>query len=642
MCLGRLPSVLLLLLLVGCAPPEPPAKTAGVEQRTEDLRRRAKPPPKPRLPTGRSSAIVLDLEGDGIPIVDRGPTGRGSVFFDFDVLGLPEQSSWISGSDGFLVRDIDGDGDIDSGRELLGDQALKRDGSRASDGLEALIDLDSDSNGRIDRQDAAYLALRVWRDVDRDASIDNGELQTLDQLGIASLQAAPASAAQVQGVAAFTMDAGRILPMSEIVFETFPEVTRDPYAVQVPRDVAAMPDLGGQGNLRSLHQAMAQDQTGSVKALVRSWQTGSPSKRFEVVDELLFAMGGVGRMPRDARGSNIGDARRLAVLERIFAEEFRQPNGGIQRQGGRVDPAPNAGRVLESAFLMLRDRTAAVLYEQTDMPTALDKISVRLAVGASGVPSDKGELVVVVDTTAVAEALHRRFRSMSLPEAVLDLALFSAALRLNDAGKNETSALLDLRRQAVKYDGFFGRMLLSIGDISMKVGTSTTDRLKGDDEGGYVFGLGGNDVLTGGNGDDVLDGGAGDDVLEGGPGKDVYLYGTGYGHDSVKGARGKGLRGDHVLFGSGVEARYVEFGREGDDLRAVLQPSGGTLTIRDWYGNPANRVDWFELPDGRRLLEGDVDRLIEAQSLSQSPAGGTRSSLSGAGVASAPSELWKR
>jgi hypothetical protein len=74
----------------------------------------------------------------------------------------------------------------------------------------------------------------------------------------------------------------------------------------------------------------------------------------------------------------------------------------------------------------------------------------------------------------------------------------------------------------------------------------------------------------------------------------------------------------------------------------VLQPSGGTLTIRDWYGNPANRVDWFELPDGRRLLEGDVDRLIEAQSLSQSPAGGTRSSLSGAGVASAPSELWKR
>jgi Ca2+-binding RTX toxin-like protein len=157
-----------------------------------------------------------------------------------------------------------------------------------------------------------------------------------------------------------------------------------------------------------------------------------------------------------------------------------------------------------------------------------------------------------------------------------------------------------------------------------------------------VFGLGGNDVLTGGNGDDVLDGGAGDDVLEGGPGQDVYLYGTGYGHDSVKGARGKGLRGDHVLFGSGVEARYVEFGREGDDLRAVLQPSGGTLTIRDWYGNPANRVDWFELPDGRRLLEGDVDRLIEAQSLSQSPAGGTRSSLSGAGVASAPSELWKR
>ena len=39
--------------------------------------------------------------------------------------------------------------------------------------------------------------------------------------------------------------------------------------------------------------------------------------------------------------------------------------------------------------------------------------------------------------------------------------------------------------------------------------------------------------MNGGAGDDILDGGAGNDTLNGGAGDDVYVYGQGYGNDTV-------------------------------------------------------------------------------------------------------------
>ena len=49
-----------------------------------------------------------------------------------------------------------------------------------------------------------------------------------------------------------------------------------------------------------------------------------------------------------------------------------------------------------------------------------------------------------------------------------------------------------------------------------------------------IFGNGGNDNIYGYKGDDTLDGGAGNDWLEGGYGDDVYVWGAGYGNDTIK------------------------------------------------------------------------------------------------------------
>ncbi len=54
------------------------------------------------------------------------------------------------------------------------------------------------------------------------------------------------------------------------------------------------------------------------------------------------------------------------------------------------------------------------------------------------------------------------------------------------------------------------------------------------DSGVTLRGNGGNDTLYGGNGDDVLDGGAGNDWLYGGNGNDTYIFGRGYGNDTIE------------------------------------------------------------------------------------------------------------
>lgn len=57
-----------------------------------------------------------------------------------------------------------------------------------------------------------------------------------------------------------------------------------------------------------------------------------------------------------------------------------------------------------------------------------------------------------------------------------------------------------------------------------------------------MHGFGGDDLLLGGfdndslygdAGNDTLDGGVGTDVLDGGVGNDTYVFGTGYGLDSI-------------------------------------------------------------------------------------------------------------
>ncbi|NBQ22402.1 MAG: hypothetical protein EBU30_12345, partial [Synechococcaceae bacterium WB6_3B_236] len=70
---------------------------------------------------------------------------------------------------------------------MFGEATVLANGERAQDGFEALSDLDTNQDGLIDSQDQAFNSLAIWRDANTDGFTDAGELLTLTQNDIASL-----------------------------------------------------------------------------------------------------------------------------------------------------------------------------------------------------------------------------------------------------------------------------------------------------------------------------------------------------------------------------------------------------------------------------------------------------------------------
>jgi hypothetical protein len=131
--------------------------------------------------------LALDLDGDGIETT--GIDGyAGTVLFDHDADGIRTGTGWLKGDDAFLVLDRNGNGKIDSGRELFGVDTVRSDGRKATDGLDALADLDSNNDGVFDASDAQFADVRLWRDLNQDGVSQANELTTLAENGIVSIQ----------------------------------------------------------------------------------------------------------------------------------------------------------------------------------------------------------------------------------------------------------------------------------------------------------------------------------------------------------------------------------------------------------------------------------------------------------------------
>jgi len=140
----------------------------------------------PRTITQSASGVtplVLDLDGDGIETT----TLAAGVAFDHLADGHAEQTAWVTGGDGLLVKDINLDGFINNGRELFGSGTLLPNGQNAADGFQALVGLDTNADGVINGLDADFASLKVWIDANNNGATDAGELQTLQALGIAEL-----------------------------------------------------------------------------------------------------------------------------------------------------------------------------------------------------------------------------------------------------------------------------------------------------------------------------------------------------------------------------------------------------------------------------------------------------------------------
>lgn len=132
----------------------------------------------------QASPLVIDLDGDGTVETNK---ENSTVHFDHDNNGFAESTGWVGKDDGLLVRDINGNGQIDNGTELFGNNSVLSSGEKAANGFEALADLDSNNDGVFNSSDTAWDDVKVWKDSNGNGIVDEGELLTLTQAGVSGI-----------------------------------------------------------------------------------------------------------------------------------------------------------------------------------------------------------------------------------------------------------------------------------------------------------------------------------------------------------------------------------------------------------------------------------------------------------------------
>lgn len=186
------------------------------------------------------------------------------VMFDHNGDGVKTGSGWVKPDDGWLALDLNGNGKIDSGRELFGDNTLLQNGQLAADGFVALAQYDGNSDGAITSADAVFASLRIWRDLNQSGVSHAGELSTLTDNGIVSINVNGTSTnidvgnGNIQiAVSTFTRSNGAVSTIADInmLQDTF---YRD-FTSNIPltEQALGLPHLEGSGQVRDLQEAIS-------------------------------------------------------------------------------------------------------------------------------------------------------------------------------------------------------------------------------------------------------------------------------------------------------------------------------------------------------------------------------------------------
>lgn len=149
-----------------------------------------------------------------------------------------------------------------------------------------------------------------------------------------------------------------------------------------------------------------------------------------------------------------------------------------------------------------------------------------------------------------------------------------------------------------------------LGDLIKDIhGTDNDDWMSGSNDGGALYGGNGNDNLNGGNrndqlygetgndnlygndGDDVLDGAGGNDYLSGGNGNDTYIFGKGYGNDSID-----DWGGSSTLNFKDINADEITVSHQDANLVVSVNGSSDSLVINGYQWNQGGYT--FEFADG--------------------------------------------
>ncbi len=534
-----------------------------------------------------ASPIILDLDGNGISTVGL----DAGVQFDHNGDGFAQATGWVGPGDALLAMDLTGNEEIETGSELFGNASEIEEGVTAMNGFEALAIHDTNDNGRIDPGDKAWGDLRLWQDANGNGVVDEGELLTLDEVGIGSIDLGYSDSTYVdehgnehRQIGRFEWADGREGEATDVWFIQDTAITEARERLDIPEAIAILPDLMGYGEVHDLHQALVRDESGQLRGEVEAFMAETDVKAREArMESLLYEWAGASDVDPEGRGSHI-DGRKVATLEAFLGREFRQH--------GSPNPRVMASGELRAAFDILQTTMYAQMMRQTHLAPYLE--------GMDLVFDEDG---IRIDFAGTTEALNQQFDA-DPARGVADLLELQRATgeQLSPMGFDSHGLLRDWLAQA----GDDPAVLEALADFGWDgvrtdgEGTAASEIVFASNDGAELTAGSGGDWVLGGDGDDVLQAGSGDDILYGGSGNNTYRFDVGQGHNTI--IEMHGAEGHSVLeFGPEIRAGDLDIRAEGSSL--VLAHSNGrdSVTIENWFGSAdseRHRINTLRFADG--------------------------------------------
>ena len=220
----------------------------------------------------KKDPMTLDLDGDGLETV--GIDSSNPILFDHTGDGIANATGWISPDDGFLVHDLNGNGQIDNGTELFGDSTpiFNEAGEvigKAEDGFDALVQQDTNGDGIVNANDDNWQDLRIWQDTNSNGTTEEGELHTLASLGIAGIEVAKTENSVQLSNGNEIADLGKFIyedgsegslgavtgGLADINLADNPFFREFADSIPLTAEAGVLPEMQGSGSLRDLQEA---------------------------------------------------------------------------------------------------------------------------------------------------------------------------------------------------------------------------------------------------------------------------------------------------------------------------------------------------------------------------------------------------
>ncbi|WJF89257.1 calcium-binding protein [Paraburkholderia bonniea] len=541
------------------------------------------------LALGAIDPLILDLNGDGIHTTG---VDQSTAHFDFTGEGHRTHTGWITTGDGFLVLDRDSNGAIDTGHELFSNFTKLANGTLAANGFQALREFDSNKDGVIDANDAIWSSLKIWRDRNGDGATQQGELLSLTELGILSINLSKEESFRlldngnlVRGEGSFVqlVDGKEVVrEIQEIWFGQDTLHQKFTTTIALRDDVVALPFVLGAGNVRDLWQAASMDtaegaalrevlrqvaaapttaaQHALIEPLLKAWVATSGM----TTTELLAAQG--------KRWITVMDSRiwlgRLAVLEKMAGTMLNAGGGNglgaVVLQGAR-------GEQVSAAWDTLVHTVYTIIAAQTTWKPYLDAIN------------------YTVDSKDPAGQLRTDFSAMvALLQAAqsrvgtVEVAVLMTEL-IHQYGADWRVTGFFLERELQRYVSVNDSPALrdALKAIGVYYGAGEVEGSSGAD---ILLAQAGTRELIGAAGNDVLLGTSGNEILYGGTGSDTYFFGRHSGDDTI--CDGYDFYDDDrdvLVLDAGVLPEDVSVKRDGrsDDLLVTIKGATNVLRIKD-------------------------------------------------------------